>query len=81
MKSISVEELIYMAVAYKATNVTAIAKTLGMSQQNLHRKIASNTLKREDICKIAKTLGGEYIHYFSFPGGVTIGDKAENKKS
>ena len=80
MKSVSIEELIYMAIAYKATNVSAIAAEIGMSRQNLHRKIADNTLRKEEICKIGKALGGKYIHYFSFPGGVVIGDKAVNKK-
>ena len=80
MKSLSIEDLIYMAIAYKATNVNAIATAIGMSRQNLHRKIASNTLRKEEICKIGKALGAKYVSYFSFPGGVTIGDKTTAKK-
>ena len=74
MHSLSVEQQIFFAVAYKATNISAIARAMGMTPQNLHRKISRNTLKKEELCKIAEILGGEYVSYFSFPGGVIIGD-------
>ena len=37
-------------------------------------------VKKEELCKIAKVLGGKYISYFSFPGGVLIGDIGNNRK-
>ena len=80
MSDVSVEELIGMAIAYKGTNVSAVARALGINRQNLHQKIAANNLKKEEICKIGKALGGKYISYFSFPGGITIGKKTEAKK-
>ena len=69
-----------MAIAYKKTNVAALARKLGMARQNLHRKIYNNTLKKEELCKIAKLLGGKYISCFSFPDGVTIGDSIKGNK-
>ena len=80
MANISNEQLIFLAVAYRATNISAIARAMKMTPQNLHRKISRNTLKKEELYKIGKILGGKYISYFSFPGGVIIGDKAMGKK-
>ena len=75
MTSMSIEQQIFFAVAYKGTNISAIARAMGLSPQNLHRKISKNTLKKEDLCKIGKILGGRYVSYFTFPGGVIVGDK------
>ena len=80
MKNVNTEELIYMAVAYRGTNISAVARAMGMSPQNLHRKLACNTLRKEEICRIGKALGAKYVSYFSFPGGVTISDKTTAKK-
>ena len=71
----SIEEQVYMAIAYRATNISAIAREMGMNRQNLHRKIKHNSLKKEELCKIGKILGGKYLSCFSFPDGVIIGDK------
>ena len=80
MTSMSVEQEIFFAIAYKATNISAIARAMGMSPQNLHRKISRNTLKKEELCEIGKILGGKYVTYFSFPDGVKIGDAMKNKR-
>ena len=76
MKQISVEQQIDLAIAYRATNMSVIARAMGMSRQNLYKKMARNTLRKEELSEIAKILGGEYVSYFSFPGGVKIGTKA-----
>ena len=80
MTSINIQQQIFLAVAYKATNISAIARAMGITRQSLHRKINCNTLKKEELCKIAKVLGGKYVSYFSFPGGVLIGDIRNNRK-
>jgi len=80
MSTTSVQQQIFLAVAYRATNISAIAKALGIPRQNLHRKINHNNLTKEDLCKIAKALGGKYVSYFSFPDGVIIGDKGRKRK-
>ena len=81
MSSMSIEQQIFFAVAYRATNISAIARAMGMTPQNLHRKISRNTLKKEELSEIGKILGGKYVSYFSFPGGVIIGDKQKSQKS
>ena len=79
MSKITVEQQIYLALAYRDTSVSAIARAMGIAQQNLCRKIFHNTLKKEDLCRIAKILGGEYVSYFSFPGDVVIGGDSTAK--
>ena len=81
MTNLSIEQQIYLAITYRETNVSAVARAMGMAQQNLHRKMAHNTLRKDDLCKIAKILGGEYVSYFSFPGGVKIGDTIKRRKN
>ena len=77
----SVGQQIFLAAAYRETNIASIARAMGLSPQNLHRKIHCNTLRKEDICKIGKILGGEYVSYFSFPGNVKIGgNNNKNRK-
>jgi len=73
-KGISIEQQIFLAAAYRATNISAIARAMGTTRQNLHRKINRNTVTKEDLCKIGKILGGKYVSYFSFPDGIIIGD-------
>ena len=76
MNQISVEQQIDLAIAYRATNLSVIARAMGITRQTLHRKLIRNTLKKEDLRKIAKILGAEYVSYFSFPGGIEIGKEA-----
>ena len=80
MTSISVEQQIDLAIAYRATNLAVIAHAMGMTRQNLYKKLIRNTIKKEELSKIAKILGAEYVSYFSFPGGVKIGIKADTEK-
>ena len=81
MTSVSVEQQIFLAIAYRATNISAIARAMGIPRQNLHRKISRNTLTKEELCEIGKILGGKYVSYFSFPGGIVIGNEIKKKKS
>ena len=80
MTSLSVEQQVYLAIAFRETNVSAVARAMGMTQQNLYRKLTRNTLKKEEICKIAKILDGEYVSYFLFADDVIIGDRKTRKK-
>ena len=76
----NVEQEIFLAVAYRGTNISAVARAIGMKPQVLHKKINRNTLKKEDLCKIGKALGGRYMSCFYFPGGIVLGDKIRNRK-
>ena len=77
----NIEQQLFLAIAYRATSVSAIARAMGIPRQYLHSKITRNTLTREELCEIGKILGGKYVSYFSFPGGVTIGDKTKGRRS
>ena len=81
MATISVEQQIYLAIAFKETNVSAIARAMGMARQNLHSKIIRNTLKKEELCEIAEIMGGKYVSYFTFPDGIKIGDTMKKRKN
>jgi len=81
MTSISVEQQIFLAIAYRGTNISAVARAMGTTRQNLHQKISRNCLTKEELSEIGKILGGEYVSYFSFPGGIVIGDAMKGRKS
>ena len=68
-----VEQMIYTAAVFKGTNVAEIARSIGMSPQNLYRKMKALTLKPEELTAIAKALGAEYAFFFTFPNGSKIG--------
>jgi hypothetical protein len=69
----NIRQMIFAAASYCDTNITAIAEALGTSPSNLHRKIKNNTLKNDELLKIAKILGGEYFYYFSLPNDIKVG--------
>jgi lambda repressor-like predicted transcriptional regulator len=69
-----IEQQVYLALAYRETSLATIAREMGMSKQNLQKKLQRNTLKKEELCKIAKILGGQYLSYFYFSKDAMIGD-------
>jgi hypothetical protein len=73
-------QMLLAAANYSDTNITAIAEALGTSPSNLHRKINKNTLKNDDLLKIAEILGGEYFYYFSLTNDIKVGKSPEKKK-
>ena len=75
-----VESMLYTAAVFRNTNLADIARTIGMSPQNLYKKMKRRTLKPEELGRIGKSLGAEYAFYFSFPNGTKIG-KVEKSKA
>ena len=75
MKTLTIEQQIILSLAYRETNISALARAIKMHRQTLHRKILNNTLKKEELVKIGKALGGRYLCCFYFPGGIIFGDK------
>jgi lambda repressor-like predicted transcriptional regulator len=73
-----IDQQVYSAIAYRGTSLAAVARQIGMSKQNLQKKLERNTLKKEELCEIAKILGGQYLSYFYFSKDAMIGDIKRN---
>lgn len=80
MGKLSNKEQIDIAISYKGSSLSAVAQAIGMTHQGLQRKIVRNTLKREELRKIAKVLGAVYVSYFLFPDGLSIGSSSRNRR-
>jgi transcriptional regulator with XRE-family HTH domain len=50
-----------------------LAAALGTTTSNFNQKLKKDTLKKEDLEKIAVVLGASYSAYFVFPDGTKIG--------
>lgn len=68
----TIQQKINMALAYKNTSLTTLAKEIGTSVQNLSQKIKRETLSTVEIEKIASALGAVYHFSFEFPDGYKI---------
>jgi len=78
--AINISQMIYTAASFSNTNLTEVARRIGMDPSNLRKKIRRNTLKPFELVKIAKALGAEYVCYYVFPNGSKIGNMAKNKQ-
>ena len=76
------EKMLYTAATYRNTNMAEIARSVGMTPQNLYQKMKRRTLRPEVISKIGKAMGAEYVFYLAFPNGTKIGklEKYKTKK-
>ena len=77
--NLTIAQMIYTAAIFRQTNVAEIARYIGMTPSALYKKISRNTLRPEELSKIAKALGGEYYYHFSFPNGSKIGALEKSK--
>ena len=68
----TMEKKINMATAYTGISQAELARKIGMTPQNFNLKIRRETLKLEEIKKIAEALGAEYSFGFTFPDGTKI---------
>ena len=68
----TMEKKINMAATLAGISQAELARKIGMTPQNLNLKIKRETLKLEDIKKIAEILGAEYSFGFTFPDGTKI---------
>lgn len=69
---VTTEQMIKMALSYKNMSQAELARVLGTTPSNFNQKVKRNTLTREDLEKIAKALGAEFICKFQFPDGTEI---------
>lgn len=63
------------ALSYSDVSKLKLAEKLDVNYNNLWKKIERETLKDDDLKKIAKAIGAEYKEYFEFPDGTKIGIK------
>ncbi len=60
------------AFAYAGVTMSEIARRTGMTPQNLNQRITRDTLRADDLQRIAQAMGAEYISVFRFPDGKEI---------
>ena len=82
MEKENIEQMVFTAAMYCNTNVAEIARAIGMHPSTLYRKMKRKTIKPDEIIKIGKYLGCEFVYYLSFPNGTKIGklDKRQSQK-
>ena len=68
----TIEKKINMALVYKGISQAELARLIGTTPPNLNLKIKRETLKQEDLEKIAEALGAVYTAAFEFPDGTKI---------
>lgn len=64
--------LVKMAMAYKQVSVAELARRLGTTREALRQRLSRETLKPQDLEKIAEVLGAEFVMTFRFPDGKEI---------
>lgn len=64
--------LVKMAMAYKRVSVAELARRLGTTREALRQRLNRETLKPQDLEKIAEVLGAEFVMTFRFPDGKEI---------
>lgn len=66
------EQKIKAALAIAGISQSELARRLGETPQNFNTKIKRNTLKPDDMAKIAEAIGAEWVAVFEFPDGTRI---------
>ena len=64
--------LVKMAVSYTGISVAELARRLGTTREALRQRLSRETLKPQDLEKIAEALGAEFVMTFRFPDGKEI---------
>ena len=67
------EQIVKAALAYKGMKQGDLATAMGTTVSNFNQKLKKDTLKKEDLEKIAIVLGASYSACFIFPDGTKIG--------
>ena len=61
--------LVKMAVSYTGISVAELARRLGTTSAAFSQRLNRETLKPQDLEKIAAVLGAEFVMTFRFPDG------------
>ena len=68
----STSEMIRKLCEKEHISIAELARRIGQSAQNLHKKLKRNTVTLEEMIAIAKAVGAEYLQKFSLGDGTTI---------
>ena len=63
---------IKMALAYKGISESELARSLGTTPQAFNQRMKTDKFTVDELSKIAKILGANYLSEFSFPDGTKI---------
>lgn len=66
------KQIVDMALGYANVSGAELARRLGWSQQNLHKRLTTGKLTPEEWEKIAEALGAKARIGFVFPDGKEI---------
>ena len=70
--SITTEQQIKMALAYRGISQAELARMIGTTPSNLNQKIKRDTVTKEEMIRIANALGGTWRAEFVFDGNVVF---------
>lgn len=70
--SITIEQQIKMALAYKGVSQAELARRIGTTPSNLNQKIKRNTVTKEEMMQIADALGGKWRAEFVFDNNIVF---------
>lgn len=62
-------KVIKCCLTYKDMSITDLAARLGVTQQNMSKRLITGKFTTNELHKIADELGAEYHSYFQFPDG------------
>jgi DNA-binding XRE family transcriptional regulator len=70
--TMTIEQKIKMATAYKGISQAALARAIGMTPSNFNQKIKRETFTKDELETIAIAMGAVYTAVFEFPDGTKI---------
>ncbi len=66
---ITIKQKIESACAMAGITVTELGARMGMSQQNISKRLKTGKFAQEELEKMAEIMGCEYHSFFVFPNG------------
>ena len=66
---ITIKQKVEAACAMAGITVTELGRQMGMSQQNISKRLKTGKFTQEELEKMAEIMGCEYHSFFVFPNG------------
>lgn len=71
MWEITIEEQLRTALIHSGLTQKEFCEKIGMSTSSLIQRMKNGKFTKEELEKMGKAMGAEYISYFKFPDGKT----------